>query len=416
MAALSGLKPSEMAWAVADDPWRRLRRAPCAPPADGAPPLPGRFRTGADHGVRGRVYTRIVSFCAASLRAIVALPPSGDATSRSDMGRRRRSRRRERWQSTMKRVLLGAALFMLGSPNEAAAEPVVPAVERLELEWWAPEECPTRTHVLGEIARMAPPRIGRDVHARIAVGRGASGDYHAEVSLRVGSAFDQRDVQGATCAEIADASALLIALALAPPAVEAPPPPPPATKARPLTPGSTAHHLELHVGVGIGLDALSLPRPVPTVRPALGIAAGDVLLEIGGFVSPSVGKSLTAEPNKGASFRLLGAKLAGCWTFQARQFRAGPCAGVGLMGIGTEAFGVRRRRDEITWTPYVTGEARLFWKPLPRFEALVSVASGVLAEELDFSIESTSGARRLHRVDDFTLTIGIGVARLWDLF
>lgn len=132
------------------------------------------------------------------------------------MGRGHRRRRRERWQSTLTRVPLGAVLFMLVGPNDAAAEPVVPALEKLELEWSAPEECPTRAHVLAEITRMAPPRIGREVHARVAVERGASGDYHARVTMRVGSAFDQRDVQGAACAEIADASALLVALALAP--------------------------------------------------------------------------------------------------------------------------------------------------------------------------------------------------------
>ena len=316
----------------------------------------------------------------------------------------------------LKRVLFGAILLTLVARKNAAAEVPHAMLDKLELAWTAPEECPGRARVLAEIARMARRPVDGELQASVTVVRGASGGYRAHVTMRAGSAFDERDVEGATCTEIADASALLIALALAPETRRVPSPPKPPAKAHPKN-ASTPYRALLHLGVGLGLDALVLPRPVSTVRPALAISSGHALLGLEGFFSPSIGQSLAGEPHKGARFRLLGGKLAGCWLFRAERLRAGPCAGIGAMGIGTAGFGVSRTRETVTWTPNVTAEARLFWSPVPRFEGLVEVVVGVPAETLDFNVDSTSEtSRRVHRLPPISLGIGIGIARLWDLF
>ncbi len=290
--------------------------------------------------------------------------------------------------------------------------------DKLEFEWAAPDECPSRAHVLAEVERMAPRRIEREAHARVVV-VAVSGEYRAHVTLRVGSAYDERDVEGTTCGEIADAAALLVALALAPEARPLESPPPSRPEAHPYTPGSsgrTVLHAKLHLGLGLGLEALALPRPISTVRPMLAVSSGSLLVGVEGQVSPRMGESLATEPNKGAYFRFFGARFAGCWLLSAGQFRAGPCLGVGIMGIGTEGFGVSRPRVAVTWTPNATAEARLSWSPTPRFEGILTIAAGAPTEALSFSVDSSSGSRRLHRLEPLTFAVGIGIARLWDLF
>jgi hypothetical protein len=314
-------------------------------------------------------------------------------------------------------------LAMLLERHSAAAEsapsqpPSGPSVDKLDLEWTAPAECPTRAHVLAELERMAPRRIEREARAQITVTGGArdtSGNYRAHVTLRVGSALDERDVEGATCLEIADASALLVALALVP---EALPTESTATKAeaRPIALGPSSRHAELHVGAGVGVEAFVLPRPVPTLRAALGIQTGPLHLGVEGFISSAVDESLANDPNKGASFRLLGARLTGCWLFGTERLHAGPCAGVEATGISAEGFGLSRPLASTTWALNPAAGARLSWKPAPRVEAVFAIVTK-LTTDFDFSVDSASGSRQLHHVPPVTLGAGIGIARLWALF
>ncbi|WP_205633860.1 hypothetical protein [Labilithrix luteola] len=259
------------------------------------------------------------------------------------------------------------------------------------------------------------------------VARGPSGEYRAHITMRVGAAFDERDVEGATCTEIADASALLIALAFAPESLSTPPPqesekPSAAVEPRARTKLSAdgsrtaPHRATLHVGVTFGLDAFALPRPVPTIRPTVAISSDRLLLTLEGFASPTVSETLPGEPSKGASFRLLGAKLAGCWMFGANRLHVGPCIGLEMMGIESHGFGVTQNFNAITWTPTTVGEARLAWTPVRHFEALLQLGVGVPAEQLVFDVSSTSGAERIHRVAPVTLAVGLGIARTWDFF
>jgi hypothetical protein len=326
----------------------------------------------------------------------------------------------DRCNAVMKRGILGGVLLTLFDANGARAESASPAVHKLELEWSAPDECATRASVLSEIERIAARPIERDFRARVIVTRGASSEYRAHITMRVGTAFDERDVEGATCAEIADASALLIALALAPEARSVAPPPERAEPSADVKPSADVsrpvpRHMILHLGVMLGVDAFALPRPVPSVRPTLGISSDHLLLGIEGFVSPSVRDTVSGEPYKGASFRLLGAKVAGCWVFRASRLRMGPCIGLGMMGIESHGFGVTQTRSSITWTPSLAGEGRIAWAPVPRFEAVLNLGVGVPTEQLAFSVASASGAQRIHRVEPVTLTVGIGIARTWDV-
>lgn len=338
--------------------------------------------------------------------------------------------------------LLGAAVVWFS--GEVRAEPdASPAshesreshIDGLELDWSAPPECPSRAHVLDEIERLAARRSGRALHANVRVEHRPSG-YHGRVEIRAGQAFDERDVEGDSCAEIADASALLVALALdragtndEPTSAPSPPPPsnaPPLPPSPPPAPGPARREsressrkpspLRLHLGAVVGFDAFILPRSVATLRPTVAISVDRLYVGVEGFVSPSVHKSLPGEPTKGARFDFFGVRIAGCWSFGSPRIHGGPCVGGGAMGVGTASFGVAQPRDIVTWTAIGTVEGRLFWRPRPFFEGVFEVILGRPLQELEFSVAGETGSRQLYHSDPVTLTIGIGVTRLWNLF
>lgn len=332
--------------------------------------------------------------------------------------------------------LLGAAVVSFPDVDVRAdtGASLASHIDGLELDWSAPLECPSRAHVLGEIERLAARRSGRALRANVRVDHRASG-YHARVEIHAGAAFDERDVEGDSCIEIADASALLVALALdrdrtpdestnvaSPPlpSAEAPPAGPPPKPLAPTLPSRSAPRkpspIRLHLGAAVGLDTFVLPRSVATLRPSVAISVDRLYVGLEGFVSPSVHKSLPGEPNKGARFDFFGVRLAGCWTFGSPRIHGGPCVGAGAMGVGTASFGVAQPRDIVTWTALGTVEGRLFWRPRPFFEGMVEVVLGRPLQELEFSVAGETGSRQLYHSDPVTLTIGIGVTRLWNLF
>jgi hypothetical protein len=87
------------------------------------------------------------------------------------------------------------------------------------LEWEAPAECPSVGHVEDAIARLlagGTPEEEKRVKARAVVFKTGVGGWHEDLSTQVGEESGQRALDATTCDALADATALVLALAVDP--------------------------------------------------------------------------------------------------------------------------------------------------------------------------------------------------------
>lgn len=205
-------------------------------------------------------------------------------------------------------------------PSLARAAPV-------ELEWTAPAGCPDGAWVLGEIQRLTPATPPEPLRVR-AVVRERGGEFHVDIEL-TGAAQGSRSLHTPTCASVARAAALIIALVVDPQAAavlsddiaareEPRPAPPPLAAAPPPRPAVTpAPAAEADPPVRLRLLAGALLEPTLLPGPAIGAMLGagvawawlraDLTV---GFV-PHASASLP-ETDAGADFRAGSLTLRGC--------------------------------------------------------------------------------------------------------
>jgi len=111
---------------------------------------------------------------------------------------------------------------------------------RIALRWSAPSECPSSSAVSGEVDRILGERGARpakplEVNATVT---GTAGSYRVRVETAGSDGPRVRIIEGRSCAAIADATALIIALVIDPTVVPPEPvrPSPPETAASPTPP------------------------------------------------------------------------------------------------------------------------------------------------------------------------------------
>lgn len=135
------------------------------------------------------------------------------------------------------------AALIAGGPARAA--------EPLSLAWSAPSGCPSLEDVLTETRRLlGGADTDAPLTARAAVDLPAPSDYRLRISIDRASEERPREIHAPTCAELGDAAALILALAIDPVAVAATPsrsspqsaaapPPPPAPRPLPAPTGDS---------------------------------------------------------------------------------------------------------------------------------------------------------------------------------
>lgn len=91
------------------------------------------------------------------------------------------------------------------------------------LEWAAPANCPTRDHVVAEIARLlghpAETAATQPLTARANVSLVENGSWQLRLETITRDGAETRTMDGSTCVEVADATALILAMAIDPDAV-----------------------------------------------------------------------------------------------------------------------------------------------------------------------------------------------------
>lgn len=221
----------------------------------------------------------------------------------------------------------------------------------IELDWTAPAECPDRAEEIASIQKRL-----RASTTRASAFRARAGITHEEGGFRVrietdaGGVLHERSVDGERCEDVAEAAALIIALAIdpgvapkAPPSAPSPAPvpvaPPPAREVD-RAPSIARQPVALRGTVGVfgALDAAALPAPAPGVGGALGLEVGRGRLAAYAAYFPRQRATVSGTGSGGDVGLALGG-LAACFAFLRSgalslhgclEFEAGALSGEGF--------------------------------------------------------------------------------------
>jgi hypothetical protein len=263
-------------------------------------------------------------------------------------------------------VAAGVALpIALETRDACAGEP-----RRVELRWIAEASCPSGDAVVSAVEQLVQGSPPKDVIvARAEVTHDDA--WRVRLETRSGHRVGKRSVTAETCEQLADATALILALmidptasrrkpepiAVAPPVVPPPPPPPvvapppppvappapaPRAAAPPLPePRRRWPSTALAVVVTAVGDVGTLPGPAIGVGGSLGLSLGAYRFttELGYF--PTRSGHLADRPAAGGDFTLVtGATVACRSVLTLGRASAGVCLGAELDAVLAKGFGV----------------------------------------------------------------------------
>ncbi|WP_437991013.1 hypothetical protein [Sorangium sp. So ce145] len=285
-----------------------------------------------------------------------------------------------------------AALALAATAAEARASAAEGAAnaDGVALDWVAPGECADRGRVLAEIEQ----RLGRPagasgeppLKARAVVSRNVRGSWDLRLTMTLGETARSRELHGETCAELADAAALIIALAIDPDAAsrgaaqadpdagaapdaaagaeqgagaepeadaapdartaaEAPPaasPPPdasaPAAPERRAARPSRPLELRATLRASGVIDSASLPAVAPGASLAAGVLLEAFRAELSGTTFGAQ-RAVVAGTTMGGTVHLTTGGLRLCYAGRYRAFELGPCAGIEVGVMSAASFG-----------------------------------------------------------------------------
>lgn len=212
------------------------------------------------------------------------------------------------------------ALFVSLAASAALAEP-----EELELDWVAPLGCPSAESIEAEVDKLVSSRERSHAHLRVAISVEHAGDrWVAHLESEGAEGSGERDYEADDCSQLASATAVIIAVALAP---QLPAPVQP--------PRDWFWSLQAQAGVELG----ALPQPTA----GFGLDAAYFRRNLGVRLRISTTlpeRALGAPlPEAGATFAIpFAARLAGCWEPLSQPLVADLCLGADariFQGSGT---------------------------------------------------------------------------------
>lgn len=273
------------------------------------------------------------------------------------------------------RHALAAFGFLAASLAGARAD----AAELLRLSWDAPKGCPSGESVRSAAVRNAPASaIALEADAVVS----HRDRWTVTLKTRRPEASGERVLEAASCTALADATAVILALALVPPGEEAVPPPPVAANATAIataTPEPPA--------VTTTATATANPAPIPpspaedrprssppksaskndgppalavggfaatdaTTLPAVALGGGGLIawtpgaLRIEALVSAFGGQSRTVgQSTAGARFTMTSVGAGACYTVLKTAIELAPCAGGSMHWVSAEGFGATANYD-----------------------------------------------------------------------
>ncbi len=248
------------------------------------------------------------------------------------------------------RVVCVAVPLALLSASTAAAQPRGP----LSLTWDAPAGCPTRDEVIAAVERLRPHAFQRPAtHPVVAEGRVSPDGARWSLSLttRAADGAGTRALTADTCAEAADAAAVVLALAIDPTSRRAPPSPP-----EPAAPAARPDDGPRFVTrVHGALDLGTLPAPAPGLGASAGFVWRWLRVELGATWFPS--QRAPGAGGVSSDVGLVSGELRACATpLRIGRVAAGACAGLAGGAMYAEGVGFDRNRDGLTpWWSSLAG-------------------------------------------------------------
>jgi hypothetical protein len=197
--------------------------------------------------------------------------------------------------------------------------------------------------MVGTIERIVGANVPPNaVEARVMVTQDER-EFHAEVTVSASGATSTRGLAGESCRAVADAAAIVIALAARPDASASPsavPIPTFARRVEPVTlPPSPALRRPFFVEASFLVDSGLLPSAGLGGELAVGWSSTHLNLEIAGaFLGPQR-TTLASPPSRGADVWLAHVGARACYELFDARLDVGPCVGAGVEWITARGFG-----------------------------------------------------------------------------
>ena len=337
----------------------------------------------------------------------------------------------------MRAISAAVALVALLAARRAAAED-------LRLTWKAPAGCPSVERVR-EAALKSAGRGGLEpLEADARVEQGERWKVTIR-SSRNGTAAEERTVEGASCAAVADATAVILAIAMIPPGkdaaaskakvapdgAEAPVEPAsaeaaaaaPAAANVPSTSTSTSTSEAERAGtggrnerhgfagsVGGATDGTTMPAAALGARAGLAWTPGRARVEVVGSFFSAQSKT-TATSAAGARFNLLVAGARGCWALVQGPVELSPCVGLDLQTMSAKGFGATQNNYEANGAWMSAAAGGLFRLPLASWFALRADVDAIVPFSRPTFVVEGDGA--VHRPSAIGARAGIGAELLF---
>jgi hypothetical protein len=237
--------------------------------------------------------------------------------------------------------------------------------DALRLTWTAPSGCPSSDAVRAAALRGVDARAakGQPLEAEARVDHETS-SWRVQLRTQRGAARGEREIEAATCDGLAEATAVVLALALvasdverieaAEPAAAAPPPAPREPDVRPRIDASPSHTFAL--GASVAGDAATLPSPAVGGSLTLAWTPGRFRLEVDGRRWGSQSGSIQMF-GSGARFTMTSVGARGCWAaLNGGTLELSPCGGLDLSFVSASGFGADTNyTPDGTWTTIAGG-------------------------------------------------------------
>jgi hypothetical protein len=299
----------------------------------------------------------------------------------------------------------------------------------ITLAWNAPQGCPDVDAVKATIRHLLSARAASslDTHV-VATGtvRRTGSAWHVDLVAEADGKERRRTLEGDTCASLADASALLLAILVNPDKVAAQsddhpppapsPPVPPAERPAPpseVPPSPTPHRTTLGVGAFAAIDVGTMPQATPSGGLALGGSYDRWRGELVGMAHPYQTATLENTPALGIRYRTLRGGARVCWSALLHPVTVGPCAGMEVVSLRGQGTGLTSSLDsETKWGELVMSvDAR--WEFVPKLGVFLDIAGQVPLVRRDLVVAHVGV---VHTIPPLTSRIRAGAFVLFDAF
>jgi hypothetical protein len=313
-------------------------------------------------------------------------------------------------------VLIAALAMIWPAPARAWTAPP----ERVDLHWTAPAGCPGEGAVRAEMDRLLGPSSARPpapIPVTAAVSRDESGAWHVHLETPGEGTTRVREIHGASCAAIADATALILALMIDPAAAAAAPKGPsksapvavpsvpveaprvplsptrvPVVAPRPSPPEPTP--TSFRITALAGLDTASLPRLAATLALQGSFVYGAQRFEIGLAYLPSRAGTVAARPSTGGDVDLLAGSVGTCRHFGTGFVEVGPCLGFEVGRLHASGTGVSNPGEGSTLWAAVDPGGVIAYRLTDRLALTARVAAAIPLLRPSFVLENVGPVYR----------------------